>query len=46
MDLALAMSISDEVISAIVQLRTEAEEGFKTIFAEVEYKCEFLGIDI
>lgn len=31
MDLALAMEISDEIISAIVQLITVAEEGFKPI---------------
>lgn len=46
MDLALAIDIFDEIISGIVQLRTEAEKGFKTIFSEVEKKCESLRIVI
>lgn len=52
MDLALAMEISDEIISAIVQLITESEERFKPISSVDEkintvlffynYICSFL----
>lgn len=40
------MELADNVMSAVCSLRTSAVEEFKTIYTDVEKKCESLGIII
>lgn len=46
MDLYISMELADNVMSAVGSLRTNAAEEFKTIYTDVEKKCESLGITI